>query len=465
MKPTETIAAFLLWSCMSGLPSVAQTPQPSEDQPAQQSTPGIQESAGTHRPLPYQFGWQATVIPQSLFPFHSPYAGPNSFKSRAETEVTETATLFLGARLTGSSDIYLNPEWALGQGVGGGAGLGGYPNADLIGTSGLRTYPYIARLLVHWRTATGKGGSVPPTGRIIAARLPAHRLLLLAGRFAVSDTFDANSYANNPRTQFMNKALANNAAWDFAQDSRGYTNGVAFAWVHPAWALRLGTFQMPATAGGVHLAGDWPCSRGDQLEVDRNARLLSGKQPAIFRLLGYRNAADMGRYRTALAQAQGTGIAPDITTVRQSGAIKYGYGVNFEQPLADGGATGLFGRWGWNDGATESFCYAEVDRTLTLGGQLSGAHWRRPQDRIGLGFAQSGLSDAHRDYLAAGGLGLALGDGRLRYGMERILEIYYACQASKLLSLSLDYQAIQNPGFNQDRGPASILSVRLHAEF
>jgi hypothetical protein len=465
MTPTGTIAAFLLWFCMRGLSCVAQTTQPSGDQPADQTTSGIQESAGTHRPLPYQFGWQATVIPQSLFPFHSPYAGPNSFKSRRQVEVTGTATLFLGARLTGNSEIYLNPEWALGQGIGGGAGLGGYPNADLIGTSGLRTYPYIARLLVHWRTATEKGGAVQPTGRVIAARLPAHRLVLLAGRFAVSDTFDANAYANNPRTQFMNKALANNAAWDFAQDARGYTNGLTLAWVNPAWALRLGTFQMPATAGGVHLAGNWPRSRGDQIELDRNARLLRRRQPAIFRLLGYRNAADMGRYRSALAHAQATGSAPDITTVRQSGAVKYGYGLNFEQPLADGGATGLFGRWGWNDGATESFCYAEVDRTLTLGGQLSGARWGRSQDRVGLGFAQNGLSGPHGDYLAAGGSGLTLGDGRLRYGREQILELYYAYQASKLLAFSLDYQAIQNPGFNRDRGPVSVLSVRLHAEY
>jgi high affinity Mn2+ porin len=173
----------------------------------------------------------------------------------------------------------------------------------------------------------------------------------------------------------------------------------------------------------------------------------------------------MGRYRTALAQAQLTGSPPDITAVRRRGAVKYGVGLSFEQPLADGGATGLFGGWGWNDGATESFCYTEADRTLTLGSQLSGALWKRPQDRVGLALAQNGLSGAHRDYLAAGGLGFVLGDGRLRYGMERILEAYYAYQVSKLLALSLDYQAIQNPGFNRDRGPTSVLSLRLHAEF
>jgi high affinity Mn2+ porin len=269
----------------------------------------------------------------------------------------------------------------------------------------------------------------------------------------------------------MNNAFGNDAAWDFAQDARGYTNGVAISWVNPAWTLRVGTFQMPATAGGVHLAEDWPRSRGDQIELDRNARLLHGKQPATFRLLGYRNVARMGRYRAALAPAQGTGSPPDVTAVRRRGAVKYGFGLNFEQPLADGGATGVFGRWGGNDGATESFAYAEVDRTFSVGAQLSGVHWNRPLDRVGLAFAQNGLSAAHRAYLAAGGTGLNLGDGRLNYGAERDIEVYYAItrfagtRLSKLLALSLGYQSIQNPGFNRDRGPVSVLSVRLHAQF
>jgi hypothetical protein len=85
MKATGIIAVFLLWSCMDGLPSTAQTSQPSEDEPADQSTPGIQESAGTHRPLPYEFGWQATLIRQRLLPFHSPYAGQRGGKRQVSS--------------------------------------------------------------------------------------------------------------------------------------------------------------------------------------------------------------------------------------------------------------------------------------------------------------------------------------------------------------------------------------------
>jgi high affinity Mn2+ porin len=455
------VPVLLMGLLVPGTASVAQT-----DQPPEAKNNAAEERAGRQPPPPYQFNWQATLIVQSLFPFHSPYAGPNSLRSRREAQVTETDTLFLGARITRHSEIYLNPEWALGQGISGGLGLGSYSNADLIGPSSLRIYPYIARLNIRWRTATGKGAPVEPTGRVIARTLPFRRIIVVAGRLAASDVFDANTYANDPRTQFMNKALSNNVAWDFAQDARGYTNGLALIWVNPPWALRVGSFQMPASAGGLHLSGDLLHNRGDQIQFDRKVRVIGGRtEPATLRLLAYRNLAHMGRYRAALAQARITDGPPDITAVGHEDAVKYGFGLNFEQALADGGATGLFGRWGWNDGATESFAYSEADRTFSLGGQLSGARWKRPDDRWGLAFAQNGLSAAHRDYLAAGGLGFVLGDGRLRYGTERMLEIYYAYQLSKLLALSLDYQAIQNPGFNRDRGPVSVLSLRLHAQF
>ncbi|HLK58056.1 MAG TPA: carbohydrate porin, partial [Chthonomonadaceae bacterium] len=139
--------------------------------------------------------------------------------------------------------------------------------------------------------------------------------------------------------------------------------------------------------------------------------------------------------------------------------------LNFEQALADGGATGVFGRLGWNDGTTESYAFTEADRFLSLGGQLSGTHWRRKNDLVGLALAQSDLSAAHKDYLAAGGLGFALGDGRLDYAPERVLEAYYSYQLTKPLALSLDYQYITNPGFNRDRGPVSVVSLRAHLIF
>ena len=102
---------------------------------------------------------------------------------------------------------------------------------------------------------------------------------------------------------------------------------------------------------------------------------------------------------------------------------------------------------------------------MSFGGQVSGAHWKRASDVLGVALAQSDLSSAHKEYLAAGGLGPTLGDGALSYGSERVAEVYYSYQLTSNVSLSPDYQYISNPGFNHDRGPVSLISLRLHLTF
>ena len=46
-----------------------------------------------------------------------------------------------------------------------------------------------------------------------------------------------------------------------------------------------------------------------------------------------------------------------------------------------------------------------------------------------------------------------------------IFETYYSWKALPGLWLTADYQHIENPAYNADRGPANIYSLRLHAEF
>jgi len=81
-----------------------------------------------------------------------------------------------------------------------------------------------------------------------------------------------------------------------------------------------------------------------------------------------------------------------------------------------------------------------------------------------VGVAANGLSDAHADYLAAGGLGFELGDGRLSYRPETIVETYYLAQVVNWLALTVDYQFIADPGHNRARGPVSVVSLRLHLQ-
>ncbi|HEV2473883.1 MAG TPA: carbohydrate porin [Chthonomonadales bacterium] len=397
-------------------------------------------------------------------------------RSRNETEITHTYTLYAGVRPIPNLELYANPELALGNGVSRGQGLAGYGNGDLIGQQALRPLPYLARYFVRWRVpmphmGPHKGGeevAEEETGRalnIIPARVPAHRLVITLGKFAISDIFDTNSYANNPRTQFLNNAFGNNLAYDYAEEVRGYDLGASAVWVNPAWAARFGTFAMPTAAGGANLAYNWTNDHSEQIEADLHLHLLrGGKPPFIVRLLGWRNVGNMGRYQDALSEVR-QGAPPSLTAIERVGTVRMGAGVNFEQALADGGATGIFGRLGWADGSRESYNFAECDQFYSLAAQVSGIHWRRRDDRVGIGCAVSGISRSHRDYLGAGGVGLALGDGGLSYGDEQAVELYYSYQAAKPVSISLDFQSIADPGYNRARGPVALWSVRAHAQF
>jgi carbohydrate-selective porin OprB len=97
--------------------------------------------------------------------------------------------------------------------------------------------------------------------------------------------------------------------------------------------------------------------------------------------------------------------------------------------------------------------------------QLAGAHWSRAADRVGIAYVLHGLSSDHRAYLAAGGQGFLLGDGRLRYGPEGIFEAYYRAQLGPYVEVGPDVQWIHNPGYNQDRGPAAVASLRLNVRY
>ena len=173
----------------------------------------------------------------------------------------------------------------------------------------------------------------------------------------------------------------------------------------------------------------------------------------------------MGNYAEALATGASLGQVPDIAGDDRPGREKYGFGLNLEQPVSDGGETGVFARLGWNDGKNESFVFTEVDRHISAGIQVSGVHWGRANDRTGLAGVREGIVAAHRTYLAAGGLGFLLGDGRLTYGPEQIVEGYYRLQAGRYLQLSSDVQRIRNPGYNRDRGPALVGSLRVNFRY
>ena len=412
---------------------------------------------------PELLGAQYTLIAQHLFPFHAAYSGDKSLTNVGDTEETQTFGIYTGMKVWDHLQAYFDVEMFKGEGISNSTGLGGLTNGDEIraGSFNLGTGPYISRAYFRYQWPLGEEMVEVPRGMDQLPGLePTTRIEVKVGRFAANDDFDRNRYANSTRTQFENWSLWNNTAWDFAADTRGYTEGIMAGYVSPRWALRLGVFQMPTVANGPDLDSLLD-SRGENIELT----LQPNNYATVIRILTYRNVANMGIYNDAIALGRAQGTVPNISADDQPGRVKYGFGLNVEQPLADGGETGLFARLGWNDGATETFAFTEVDRTVTFGAQLAGNHWGRDEDRLGVGFVVNGLSPEHRNYLAAGGSGFDLGDGALNYGYEKIVEVYYRIRVDKYVQISPDVQYIENPGYNRDRGPATVVGVRLHLEY
>ncbi|QBB70561.1 carbohydrate porin [Pseudolysobacter antarcticus] len=414
--------------------------------------------------IPQLLGAQYTLIQQHQDALNSPYAGPLSLHPDGDTARSHTFGAYLGVPLSTHLQFYFDLEMFKGEGVSGSTGLGGLTNGDVIrsGTATLGKRPYVARRYLRYVVPFGdETADVERALEQLPGKEFVHRLEFKLGTLAASDDFDKNRYANSTRTQFSNWSLFNNTAWDFAADTRGYSNGLVVGWINAGWALRYGVYQMPKEANGQAL--EWPIARarGENIELSWQPNV----DGASVRLLVFRNIARMGLYREALAIAQASGQVPDIRADDKDGRRKFGYALNADLPLVDNGDTGLFARYGWSDGRKESFAFTEVDRSLSFGAQLSGTHWGRAQDHLGIGVVTNQLALDHRDYLAAGGSGFTLGDGRLNYGSERIVETYYLFQPVKFFSLSPDLQLIHNPGYNRDRGPARFAGLRAHLEY
>jgi len=437
--------------------------------PDESAQPGAPPAAASAWPM--LLGAQYTFVDQNQSSLRSPYVGPLSLDPKGDTQRTNTVGLYTGWAPVNWGQLYLDVEKFDGAGVSGSTGLAGLTNGDVVreGVSGIKKEFYVARAFSRFMLPLGDAVTTVDRGQDQFPGTEAStRLEFKVGRMAVTDDFDQNSYAGAARTEFLNWSLWADTAWDYAANTRGYTNGFVIGYISPNWSLKYGFYLMPFLANQQQLEYSAELAHGQNLEL----RLSPWPTGTIVRLLGYLNTARMGIYQEALAIAAAAHTQPNIAADDRQGRHKYGYGINAEQPLADGGDTGVFLRAGWNDGKTETFAFTEVDRQISFGGQLSGTHWSRHDDRFGVAVVSEGLSSWHREYLAAGGCGFLLCDGQINYGHEQILETYYRFtfiwpQKPGPLSwqLSPDFQYIRNPAYNEDRGPVRFWAARFHMEY
>ncbi|MBL8384786.1 MAG: carbohydrate porin [Burkholderiales bacterium] len=406
--------------------------------------------------------FQATYVWQRKAAFEAPYSGRNSLSPAREKSYSFTATAAFGVRAWRGGELYFNPEVAQGVPLSGLVGLGGFSNGEIARTAGAHPTLYRARMFL--RQTWGFGGereTVESEANQLGGSVDRRRLVVTAGNLSVLDLFDDNAYSHDARTQFLNWSLLTHGAYDFAADARGYSTGIALEYFHDAWALRFGRFTQPREPNGLPLDHRLLQHYGDQVELE-HAHTLGG-QPGRLRLLVYRNVARMARFADALDFAAVNGGVPDLGRVRAGRQARRGIGINLEQAVTP--ALGVFARAMRSDGRTETYAFTEIDTSASAGAVLRGRAWGRAQDAVGVALARNGLSNDRRNYLAAGGLGFFIGDGRLNYRPETLVEAYYSLGVSRHLWLSFDWQHIRNPAYNADRGPVNIGTVRLHAAF
>jgi high affinity Mn2+ porin len=126
---------------------------------------------------------------------------------------------------------------------------------------------------------------------------------------------------------------------------------------------------------------------------------------------------------------------------------------------------GVFSRAMYADGKTEVDSYTSADRSAAFGVLSKGTVWGRPKDVTGVGFGVDWISGIHAQYLALGGVDGFVGDGAINAASERSSDIFYNVYLYKSLWVTADYQHIVNPGYNADRGPVNVYTLRIHGEF
>jgi high affinity Mn2+ porin len=409
---------------------------------------------------PWAVHGQITNVTQGHPSFRSPYSGPNSLLPDGRTEETTDATLFVGVRLWKGAELWLNPEVDQGRGLDNTVGVAGFPSGEAYKIGSNTPYLRLPRAFIrHTISLGGDSHAVPSTANQLAGTKTDDGVTITFGKFGVTDVFDTNSYAHDPRSDFLNWSIIDTGTFDYAADAWGFTYGGAVEWSQGSRTLRGGVFQLSREPNGKITGVDFSQF---MLVAEFEQRYEWNGASGKVKLLGFLNRGRMASYRDAVDLGASQGTTPDVASVRRN-ATRPGVSVNLEHAFT--AELGAFLRAGVNDGSKEAYEFTEINRTLSAGVSIQGKSWGRPDDTLGIAGAANGLSGDARAYFGAGGIGILIGDGRLNYGAEKIFEAFYSVRLHEGVTFSVDYQHINNPAYNRDRGPVSIYGIRAHAEF
>jgi len=404
---------------------------------------------------------QATVVAQATPSFTSPYKGPNSLDAHAESRETFDATLFAGFRPWKGAEIWVNQEVDQGFGLSNTLGAGGFPSGEAYKVGKRDPYLRLQRVFIRQTVDLGGASSnVEPAANTLGGTQSKNRLVFTLGKFGVPDVFDVNKDAHDPRADFLNWSLIDTGTFDYAADAWGYAEGGAVEWYQGAWTLRGGVFDLSIVPNSTTLDSSF---RQFQLVGEIERRYKIGGKDGKLAITGFLSRGRMGTYADAIALALVNGGPADIAAAREYRG-REGVSANIEQNLSD--TLSLFMRAGVANGDVEPYEFADIDRTFAAGLSLTGDRWGRKDDTVGLAGVINGISKIHEEFLNDGGLGILIGDGKLPHpGPEEIVEAYYKASMVKGVDISFDFQFINNPAYNTDRGPVPVFGARLHGSF
>lgn len=414
----------------------------------------------------WSFHAQSTIVGMGNAAFPAAYSGTNSLYAGGQVRDTISVSGYIGYKAWEGTEYYYNPEGFQGFGLSETHGIAGFPNGEA--QKGGFNYPHYNTSRLFLRHIFGLGGEqedLQEGPNQVGEKADVSRVTWTFGKVSVPDFFDNNAYAHDPRSSFLNYSLVDAGAFDFAGDQPGFTWGSVVELNQKDWALRTGYFLLAAESNSNEF--DTRLFRRGQYIVEFEDRYTLFGSAGKLRLSGWDSQCYCGSFAASLSNpilSDPTldSNAPDIAGTRKTRS-EFGFIANVEQTITDD--LGLFARLAWRNGQTEIMQWTDVDRTASAGGVLKGTDWGRPDDTIGLAGVVNGLSGSYEAFLAAGGNGINIGDGQLRYRPEGIIETFYSIGLTKWASLAFDYQFIANPAYNADRGPVSVGAVRLHLQF
>jgi high affinity Mn2+ porin len=451
---------------LSGHPAWAQTTAP--DAAAAQTAPGqpVAPEAPTQPAEPEI--WAVHGQSTFLWQYHPGFGtstprGPQSLDAGRRGAETTDATVYLGYRPWAGAEIWFNPEADQGFGLQNTLGVAGFTSGEAYKVGAADPYYRMARAFIRQTIdLSGVTRTVDPDLNVLGGSQTENRVVLTAGKLGVTDIFDTNQYAHDPRADFMNWSLIDGGAFDYAADSWGTTYGAAAEWYQDWWTLRGGVFTLSDVPNSEHLT----LRPGQQWEgvVEAEERHTLFGQPGSLKLLLYMNRANMLRLNTFTNVVATTGTTPSLESLRHM-ATRPGAVLNLQQSLT--GDLGLFARASAADGRYETYDFTDIDQSVSTGLSMNGKRWGRDDDTVAAAFVVNMLSRDRLNFLRAGGLGLLVGDGAgqpVHAGPEQIFETYYNVAVTKWANVTADYQLVNHPAYNTGRGPVHVFGFRLHLQ-